>query len=69
MKMELIQDIGCGQLAAGQRYFSQLESVEFKCWFAIEKLKNVGITSLMPFFTLMYSSFKFKMMVIYCFKS
>ena len=39
--MELMEDIRCTQLAPGQRYFSQLESVEFKFCFVIEKLKNV----------------------------
>ena len=49
-----------------QRDFSQLESVEFQCCFAIEKLKNVAVTSLMLFLMLMYSSFKFENMLIYC---
>ena len=35
IKMELIEDIGCGQLVTTQRYFSQLEGVEF----------NVGLQS------------------------
>ena len=64
--MELIEDIRCTQLAPGQRYFSQLESVEFEFCFAIEKLKNVAVTSLMPFVALLYSSFNFKIMLIYC---
>ena len=64
--MELIEDIGCTQLAPGQRYFSQLESVEFKFCFAIEKLENVAVTSQMAFVALMYSSFKFKIMLSYC---
>ena len=57
--MELIEDIGCSELAADQRDVSQLESVEFKWRFAIEKLKNVAVTSLMPFLALMYSFLKF----------
>ena len=44
MKMELIEDIGCtAQLAPARdtwRYFLQLESVEFKCCFAIEKIEK-----------------------------
>ena len=66
MKMELIEDIGYTQLSLGHRCFSELESVEFQCCLAIEKLKNVAVTSLMPYFALMYSSFKFKIMLIYC---
>ena len=50
--MELIEDIGCGQLPTSQRYFSQLEEVEFKCWFAIENLKHVALASLVLFFAL-----------------
>ena len=64
--MESIEDLGCTQLAPGQKYFSQLESVEFRICFAIEKLKNVAVTSQMAFIALMYSSFKFKIMLIYC---
>ena len=64
--MELIEDIACTQLVPGQRYFSQLESIEFKFCFAIEKLKNVSVTSQMTFVALMYSSFKFKIMLFYC---
>ena len=64
--MELIEDIGCTELAPGQRYFSQLQSVEFKFCLAIEKLKNVAVTSQMAFVALMYSYFKFKIMLIYC---
>ena len=64
--MELIEDIGCTELAPGQRYVSQLQSVEFKFCLAIEKLKNVAVTSQMAFVALMYSSFKFKVMFIYC---
>ena len=64
--MELIENIERTQLAPIQRYLSKLESVEFKCCFATEKLKNVAVTSLMPFFGLKYSSFKFKIMLIYC---
>ena len=44
-----------------QRDFSQLESVEFKCWFAIEKLKNVAVTSLMSFLACIYSTLNVKL--------